>query len=670
MEDENFGVAELAEKAGMSRSNLLRRVQKISGRSVSVLIREVRLHHAKGLLQDGALNVSEISYKVGFNSTSYFTKCYRELYGYPPGEEASRSIESVKEENAIQVDEKRKSPFIFPAIVFTVLGLLVVLIFVSRENRIQDASFEKSIAVLPFKNDSNDSENTYFVNGLMEAVLNNLQKIENLRVVSRTSSEKYRDAKLSSAEISEELGVKYFVEGSGQKLGDEIILTIQLIEASSDKHLWSHRYARQATDIFSLQAEVAQDIAKEIEVIVTPEERGRIEKIPTANLTAYDYYLRGMDLTKKKSFESLERAIEYFEKALAEDEDFPHAYAATAICNYYLDYFLAKKTRGPEIKTLADKALSLDPELPESLIAKGLFYLHDGEYELAASYMERVLLYNPNSAVAYNFLSDIYNAYLPDTKKYLRYALKSIRLDQAGVDSSTTSLSYLHLANALAQTGFIEEADQNIRISRAYDPSNIFSEYVHAYIKLGQDGNFERTRDLLIETLAKDTTRLDVVQELAKIYYHMEDYDTAYAYYDKFVEARESFGMNIFVAEDVKIGFVMSKVGQEARAEKYFGSYLEYAEKDESIYRDLSFAAYYATQGEVDKGFEHLKLFSKQSGVQFWFILFMENDPIVSLLSGHPEYQEILDEIAASFWAEHREMRKQLEEEGLIGGRE
>ncbi|GAB5525261.1 MAG: hypothetical protein Roseis2KO_31330 [Roseivirga sp.] len=672
MEDENFGVAELAEKVGMSRSNLLRKVQKLTGVSVSVFIRQVRLHHAKALLQDSSFNVSEVSYKVGFNSTSYFIKCFREQHGYPPGEEAKRASEvavvnTAPVESALPgAQDKKPNLLIRPLVVLAILAMLVIVFLVARKSRPVALPFEKSIAVLPFKNDSSDSTNVYFVNGLMQAVLNNLQKIEDLRVVSRTSVEQYRYQSKSIAQMAEEMDVNYFVEGSGQKVGDQIILTIQLIEASSDRNIWSERYSRQTTDIFALQAEVAGDIADEIEVIITPEEQRRIDKVPTQSLTAYDYYLKGMELTKVKSFDALERAIGYFDKAIAEDEGFAQAYGAAAICYYYLDMFLADKVHTEDLKRYADQALLLDNELPESLIAKGLYYLQTYEYELAAEYMEKVLAYNPNSAETYNFLSSIYNAYLPDTQKYLQYALRGIRLDRTRVDSATTSISYLHLANALAQTGFITEAEQYIKVSMSYDTTNLFSQYVYAYILLARDNNVPRTLDMLLATLKKDTTRLDVVQEVAKVYYTMEDYAASYQYYDAFVNAREMLGFDMFITEDIKIGFVMQQMGQHERGARYIESYRQYAENDEGIYQDLSLAAYHAVQGDIEKGMVHLKLFAQQHNYQYWFVLLMEDDPIINLLSTHPDYTATMAAITARFWEDHNVLRRLLEDEGLI----
>jgi TolB-like protein len=155
---------------------------------------------------------------------------------------------------------------------------------------------DKSIAVLPFKNESSDSLNLYFVNGLMESALNKLQKIGDLRVISRTSVEKYRNTNKGIPEIAEELNVNYLVEGSGQRVGDQVLLNIQLIEASSDQPIWVEQYNREVRDVFALQNEVAKEIATAIKAVVTPAELKQIEKKPTENLLAYDYYLQALDL--------------------------------------------------------------------------------------------------------------------------------------------------------------------------------------------------------------------------------------------------------------------------------------------------------------------------------------------------------------------------------------
>ena len=169
----------------------------------------------------------------------------------------------------------------------------------------QKISLEKSIAVLPFKNESNDSTNLYFVNGLMEASLGNLQKIEDLRVISRTSVEKYRNSNQNISEIAAELDVSYIVEGSGQKVGDQVMLNIQLIDAVTDTRIWGEQYTHKVVDVFAVQKEVAKKIADAIEARVTPSELEQIDKKPTENLVAYDYYLKAQEPFNRKTEEGL-----------------------------------------------------------------------------------------------------------------------------------------------------------------------------------------------------------------------------------------------------------------------------------------------------------------------------------------------------------------------------
>ncbi len=384
----------------------------------------------------------------------------------------------------------------------------------------------------------------------MESTLNNLQKISELKVISRTSSEKYRNTSKSIPEMARELNVNYFIEGSGQKIGDQIVLNIQLIEASTDRHLWAQQYRRETKDVFQLQQEIAKSIAEEIQAIITPEEEKRIEKNPTENLVAYDFFLKGRESFYKGTPAGLKEALNYFNKAIEHDNQFALAYASVAIVYYYTDLFQSEKKYSVEINGYADKAFQYDSNLTESLAAKALSYAEKNDYQTAVSLLERALEYNPSSGVVINFLSDFYNAHVPNTAKYLEYALKGVRLNIGSQDSVSSSYRYLHLANALMQAGFINEAARYINKSLDYDPKNPFSGYLKVYIDNAETGDLKKIRELLIKELDKDTTRIDVIQEVAKINYYLRDYEGAYHYYKKFIAIRKSyewksFGMKI-----------------------------------------------------------------------------------------------------------------------------
>jgi len=662
--NEQFGVSELASEIGMSRSNLLRKIKKLTKLSVSQFIRQVRLKSAMEMLKEHSANVSEVSYQVGFSSTSYFIKCFREFYGYPPGEVGKRKIGQAESDQIKSHGTKRIVIF---AGAFGLLIIIALMIIFVQPNKAIPAELEKSIAVLPFKNDSNDSTNIYIINGLMESLLDNLQKIEDLRVISRTSVEKYRHNPLTIPEIARELNVSYLVEGSGQKIGNQILLNIQLIDASADKHLWADRYKREATDIFELQLEVATSIAEAIEAIITPEEAEQIEKIPTQNLEAYDYFLQGLEPFYEETRPGLLKAIPLFNKAIELDPEFALAHADLAIAYTFLDYYQVEKQYTELIDYHSDKAMLYDPKLPQSLIAKAFFHNHRGEYELGLPYLEKALEYHPNSSRIINILADFYTRFVPDTEKYLEYALMGIDLDIAAHDSVEAGYIYLHLSNALMQSGFVEEAKKYIEISLEYNPENYYADLLKPYILLAGGESLQQTKHLLIHLLEKYPGSHEIMKEIGIICYYMQDYACAYSYFTRMYKAAEAEGMDLYHGEKAKMGLILADMGKTEEARQYFSDYLEYAENNQSIYRDLSLAVYHSYTGNTDLAIEHMELFSEQENYPYWYILFLGmEDPLFENVNELPEFRKILQRIELKFWKYHKQIKDTLKEKELL----
>ena len=659
--NEQFGVSELAEALHMSRSNLLRKIKKQTQLSASQFIRQVRLKESMKLLKEDSSTVSEISYQVGFGSTSYFIKCFREQYGYSPGELGKSDVEVEIE----QIKPNYLKLYQWPIIAATSLALiLVAIILFNKKDAINEPKIEKSIAVLPFKNESSDSTNLYFVNGLMESALNNLQKIEDLRVISRTSVEKYRKTDKGIPEIAEELHVNYLVEGSGQRVGDQVLLNIQLINASTDTPIWVEQYSREVEDIFELQNDVAKKIADAIAAVVTPTELEQIEKKPTENLLAYDYYLQALDPYYSRTEEGLEKAISLFEKAIEQDPEFALAYANIAISYYLLEMSQIEKQYTEKINSFADKALLYDSKSAESLVAKAFYYIQTKEYKLALPHLNKALEYNPNSSLAVQMLAEFYSHMLPNTDKYLEYALKGVKLTVAS-DSITQSYTYLQLSNALVSSGFADEALKYINSSLDYNAENFYAPHLKAFILFAKDGNIERTRNLLIKEWKKDTTRLDILQDIGKLYYIEENYDSAYFYFKKFVETREANSLDIYLQENVKIALVFKEMGLDKEAEKLFNDFSEYCEGDQSIYRSVNLVWKYAYEGKINEAIEQLRIFSETENYLYWFLL-IEDEPLIKPLKSHPDFEDIMQKIKDRFWKNQAELKISLDEEGLL----
>ena len=216
--------------------------------------------------------------------------------------------------------------------------IIVVALFVFNilGGEKQTKEVDKSIAVLPFKSLSDDPEKQYLADGMMDAILLHLSKIEDLRVMSRTSVEQYRKTDKTTSVIGHELGVAYLLEGSFQKYGDDARLIVQLIKTGKEDHIWANEYDRKWNNILLVQSEVSQAIARELDAVITPEEKQLIEKTPTTSLTAYDFYQRGKQEERKYSSVDLSttpalgKAEKMYKTALEYDSSFAQAYTGLA----------------------------------------------------------------------------------------------------------------------------------------------------------------------------------------------------------------------------------------------------------------------------------------------------------------------------------------------------
>jgi len=343
LENEQFSVVHLSQIVGVSRSHLHRRLKKLKGQSISQFIREVRLAEALNLLRKDVATTSEIAYRVGFNSPSYFHKCFHEYYGYPPSE-AKHILQNQFDNNdsksntdriAVRVSNKiiKKSSINYKTIAISIIALILVVYsafyFLKRET--VSTPVEKSIAVLPFKSLSTDKENQHFADGLVDDLLNRLALIDEFKVISRTSSDTYRErGKKKIPEIASELGVSYILEGSVQKHGNKARITVQLIDAINDDHLWVKSFDEDIADVFKIQSEIAVQIASDLSTVLTEQQTIDIQKNQTENVKAFELYQLGRFYWGKRIHNEYKTAIQYFELAIAEDPDYALAYAGLA----------------------------------------------------------------------------------------------------------------------------------------------------------------------------------------------------------------------------------------------------------------------------------------------------------------------------------------------------
>ncbi|MEL7534678.1 MAG: hypothetical protein AAFN10_25445, partial [Bacteroidota bacterium] len=226
--------------------------------------------------------------------------------------------------------------------------------------------------------------------------------------------------------------------------------------------------------------------------------------------------------------------------------------------------------------------------------------------------------------------------------------------------------AYLHLGNALAQNGFLAEAVPFLEKSLLYNKDNLFAETLAIYVQLGLNDDFPIAYQRFQVLLDKDSSFLSTLQETAKIALYQRKYEEAWDYYSRFLASRERTGLEVYQGEEINIAFVLDQMGRHTEAERFKASYYRYIQTEESLYRDLGFAAYYASIGEKAKAVASLKAFAQQDSYQYWIVLYIERDPMFQDLMSEPDYAATIQLIKDNFWQQHQKMRVELEEEGLI----
>ena len=322
-----------------------------------------------------------------------------------------------------------------------------------------------SIAVLPFENLSNLSENAFFAAGMQEDILNSLAHIPELLVTSRTTTLRYIDSDLSLPEIAAELNVAYIMEDSVRRVGDEVRISVQLIDAATDKHIWSKPFDRTVQDVFAIQAEVAEQVAKELQLKIVDEWRGQK---PTDSVVAYDLFLRGRELASEVSTSSLERALNLYESAIEVDPGFADAYAGKAaalalVGHYYPSQWQAQRAQA---FAAAEKALELDPESAEANLGIGSILTAPSEarYGEAVTYLRRAVAKNPNDTLSRFYLMIAYS-FLQLKDEMSVQAHEIYRRDPFSTRSN--------IAMALASGMRSKPDETRMHLSRALQPDDI-----------------------------------------------------------------------------------------------------------------------------------------------------------------------------------------------------
>lgn len=426
--NEQFGVEALSKAARMSRSHILRRLKEVTNLSASQFIRKIRLEEALKLLMHEECSVSEIAFRLGFNSPAYFNYCFRRYYGYPPGE-FRRCMQ--KEYSAKQPDGITSvlNPGVFHSLRFIghagfrrpvylklLIGgifVLMVIYLLSGIGRItgflNNLRHEntQSIIVLPFRDVSSGSEFQYFASGLTEDILNCLFLMNDMKVVSRTTAEYYLQKNLTVKEIAQKANVRYLLEGSVRIQDEKVRISAQLIDTRYDKHIWAGSYDRTLRDIMGIQTEIALAVAEKLNATCSSDRKTISGKSFSVNNDAYDYYLRGRFLLDKSYTQQrtdinrrdLKASIDCFEKAIRKDSSYALAFTGLAsawfqgVASGWFTPYPEGLERAQEYTRIA---LELNPDCSEAHVINALYLIWPGrKYEASRAEFNTALKLDP-----------------------------------------------------------------------------------------------------------------------------------------------------------------------------------------------------------------------------------------------------------------------------------
>src|SRR5438477_9151925 len=311
------------------------------------------------------------------------------------------------------VTRKRKYVWIYVVVIGAVVS--IGLFFLGRYTATNTASAarteaatvpQKSIAVLPFENLSRDPDNAFFAEGVQDEILTRLAKVADLKVIARTSTQRFKSAPDDLQQIAKQLGVINILEGSVQKANDQVRVNVQLINALTDAHLWADTYDRNLTDIFAVESDIAKTIAETLQAKLTGSEKSLITKTPTVNPEAYELYLKGRFFWNKRTGADLLKSIEYFKQAVEKDQKYALAYAGLADAYVLLPpYGAASPSESfPQAEAAAKKALGLDDTLAEAHTSLGqLLLFYDLDFAGSTMEFEGALSLDPNYATAHHW---------------------------------------------------------------------------------------------------------------------------------------------------------------------------------------------------------------------------------------------------------------------------
>jgi serine/threonine protein kinase/tetratricopeptide (TPR) repeat protein len=523
---------------------------------------------------------------------------------------------------------------------------------VTEEHLVAAAPGKKSVAVLPLTSLSQNKEDEYFSDGTTEDIITQLSKIRDLRVVSRTSVMLYKESKKNLRQIGKELGVATILEGSVRRSGDRVRIVAQLVDAHTDAHLWAETYDRDIKDIFAIQSDVAEKIAAALKAKLSPDEKELIEKKPTANIEAYDYYLKGREYYLRFTTHDNEVAVDLFKKALGLDHDYALAWAGLG------DAYAQRVERyGMEASWLdsaveaAKKAIELDGNCAEAYKALGLAYYYRGFNGKALQAYERAVELDPNHAPAIAN-AGITRLMMGEFDKGLPLLRKAIALEPS------IAPPHVFLGDMYRQMGDFPEAELWLGKILDLRPDYNHGCIVEARLHVIQ-GKRQQAKDEVKRAAAANPDNPRVLDAAGMLAGLAGDFSLAKEYYRRAITANPSFDTDFYALSGIGLGHILLREGERDQAEELLAQARGIQEKqvqdgDERSVCRLVLAAISAIEGKQEEALAWLKK-AIDAGWRDYQVSLL--DPWLENLRDDERFKQMMADIRATL----DEMRRRTE---------
>jgi TolB-like protein/Flp pilus assembly protein TadD len=554
--------------------------------------------------------------------------------------------------------------------------------------RVAARKIDKSIAVLPFENLSDEKENAYFADGMQDDIMTNLSKIGDLKVISRTSVMSYRgNAARSAREIGKALGVATLLEGSVRRIGNRVRVNVQLINADNDEHIWAEDYDRDLTDVFAIQTDLAQKISAILQAKLSPNEKARLDRRPTQDPNAYLRFIQGHDYANRPDMfrDTSLKAEQLFEQATKLDPNFAAAFAGLSMVESWMYHsFDPLPVRREKARTAAIEALRLQPDLPEAHLALGFsYYYGDRDYEHALAEFEIARRGLPNEAQAYMAIGAI-------QRRQGRWVESTANLEKAAALDPKNGSVLLNLAYNYMATRSFEAADKTFDRGIEVAPESFGSRALKGELAIRWKGDISVAEKELasvppridpegLVTLGrvgvltlqrKFPEALQVIQQFRGETLIVRAgascpkaslEGTLYSYLGDKVNAQAAFEHARVIAEKLvrenpddaarhgQLGFILAGLGRKDEAIKEGRRAVELLPESQDAFdgpeATAALAQIYAWTGERDQAFSLLDhLLVTPNGIT---VPILKLDPIWDPLRKDPRFQGLIDKYAA-----------------------